>query len=373
MTMNRRRMQTGHIGLLLALCVAALGSFGCKNVRPTTQIGAAQLSVEAKQVLSWLPADTETLLTANGPFHLPNFQVRREDYADHKLQAQELRQAFQGLTVGLFAFGNGGLGKRLEGKKILFGAEGSRAFRSPNELGELPYEGCAIVIFADDLGDAQETFMKTAVKNALRIDDIEGHKVAVFQEELRQDVWTTFVVFPKKNIVIIASNRDYLSDVLVRMQAPGMTRAFPETLAEWKYVDTQAEFWGMRHFHRSLLRELVKIQILESQQDPTSPFGGKKPANLPDEQAVGLIYKCDPSKDMKATLVYLSGDKRGIKDIERNRFPKSTEVENTAALHIEYREIGPEAILSSYDLSRPRPLSRFMFVFMACLGHAVYV
>jgi hypothetical protein len=351
-----------YIVVLVVACVAAFGGSGCKSVRPTTQIGAVQLSVEAKQVLSWLPPATETLLTAKGPFHLPNFQVRREDYADHKLQAEELRQAYQGLTVGVFAYNNGGLGKRLEGKKILFAAEGSRAFRSPNELGEMPYEGCVIAIFADDLEETQETLMKTAVNNALRIDDIESHKVAVFQEKWRQDVWTTYVVFPAKNIVIVATNRDYLSDVLARMRAPGMTRAFPETLAEWKYVDTQAEFWGMRHFDRS-----------QSHLDPTSPFGGEKPANLPDEKAIGLVYQCDPSKDMKGTLVYLSGDKRGIKDIERNRFPKSSEVENTAALHIEYRDIEPGAILSSYDLSRPRPLSWFMFVLMASLGHAVYV
>jgi hypothetical protein len=362
MTTNGRRIQTRRVGLLLALCVAAFDSFGCKSVRPAVQIGAPQLSVEAKQVLSWLPANTETLLTARGPFLLPNSQRKREDYTDHKTQAQDLRQAFQGLTVGLFALGNGGLVKQLAGKQTLFAAEGSRAFRTPNGLGELPYEGCAIVVFADDLGDTQETFMKTAGKNALRIDDIEGHKVAVFQEKMEQDIWTMFVVFPTKNTVVVATNHDYLSEVLARMRAPGITRAFPESLEEWKYVDTQAEFWGMRHFDRS-----------QSQLDPTSPFGGRKPANLPDEQAVGLIYQCAPGKDRKATLVYLSGDKNGIKHIERNRFPKSSEVESTAALHIEYRDIGPEAILSSYDLSRSRPLSWFMFVFMAYLGHAVYV
>jgi hypothetical protein len=348
-----------YVVVLVTVCVAAFGGSGCKSVRPTAQIGAVQLSVEAKQMLSWFPANTETLLIARGPFALPNSQM---DYTDRKTQAQDLRQAFHYLTVGLFSLGNGGLQKRLEEKRILFAAEGSRAFRSPNELGEMPYEGCAIVIFADDLGETQETFMKTAVKSALRIDDIESHKVAVFQETLRQDVWTTFVVFPMKNIVIVATNRDYLSDVLARMRAPGMTRAFPETLTEWKYVDTQAEFWGMRHFDRS-----------QSRLDPTSPFGGRKPANLPDEKAIGLVYQCDPAKDTKATLIYLSGDKRGIKDIERNRFPKSSEVENTAALHIEYREIEPGAIQSSYDLNRIRPLSWFMFVFMDYLGHAVYV
>jgi hypothetical protein len=352
-------MHTRDIAAVLTLCVVAFGGSGCKNVRRADQVGTAQLSVAASQVLSWFPANTETLLTTRGPFALSNSQM---DYTDRNTQAQDLRQYFHYLTLGPFSLGNGGLAKRLEGKKILFAAEGSRSFRSPNELGEMPYEGCAIVIFADDLGAIRETFMKDAGKNALRIDDIESHRVAVFQEKMRQDVWTTFVIFPMKNIVVVATNQDYLSEVLARMRAPGMTRAFPESLAEWKYVDTQAEFWGMRHFDRG-----------QSHLDPTSPFGGPKPANLPDEQATGLTYQCDPNKELKATLVYLSGDKNGIRKIVEKRFPASSEVESTAALHIEYREIGPGAIQSRYDLSRLRPLSWFMFVFMGYLGHGVYV
>ena len=360
MSTNRRRMRTSLIALLLATFAADSGSSGCKNVQPTAQVRAAQLSVAASQVLSWLPANTETLLTARGPLLLPNSQAL--SFEDRKTKAQDLQQVFEGLTLGLFSLGNGGLEKRLEGKKILFAAQGSRAFRSPNGLGELLYEGCGIVILADDLGAIPETFMKDASKNALRIDDIESHKVAVFQEKMEQDVWTTFVAFPMKNIVVVATNQKYLREVLARMQAPTMTRAFPESLEEWKYVDTQAEFWGMRHFDRS-----------PSHLDPTSPFGGPKPANLPDEQATGLTYQCDPNKELKATLVYLSGDKNGIRKIVEKRFPASSEVESTAALHIEYREIGPGAIQSRYDLSRLRPLSWFMFVFMGYLGHGVYV
>jgi hypothetical protein len=246
-------MHTRAIAAVLTLCLVAFGGLGCKGVRPTAQVGAAQLSVAASQVLSWLPANTETLLTAQGPFTLPNSQM---DYTDRKTQAQDLRQAFPWSPP-----------PRIESSCPLV------VSRGPNELGEMPYEGCAIVIFADDLGAIPETFMKDAGKNALRIDDIESHKVAVFQEKMEQDIWTMFVVFPMKNIVIVATNRDYLSDVLTRMRAPGMTRAFPETLTEWKYVYTQAEFWGMRHFDRS-----------QSQLDPTSPLVGGSPQIYPTKR-----------------------------------------------------------------------------------------
>jgi len=146
------------------------------------------------------------------------------------------------------------------------------------------------------------------------------------------------------------------------MRMPKANRAFPETLAEWKYIDTHAEFCGMRHFKRN-----------QSQLDPTSPFGGQKPVNLADERAIGLTFQCDPAKEIKATLGYLSDDKDKLDPIERNRFPPGTEVESTEALHIAYRNLSPGVVESSNDLSRSRPLSWFFFVFMAQLGHAAHV
>lgn len=125
---------------------------------------------------------------------------------------------------------------------------------------------------------------------------------------------------------------------------------------------TQAEFWGVRHFDRG-----------QSTPDPTSPFGGQKSANLPDEQAIGLVFQCDPSKDRKATLTYLSSDKNSIRRVAEGGFRSSSEPEATAGLHIRHRELDLGVIESTYDLGHSQPLNRFLFVFMANLGHAVYV
>ena len=138
------------------------------------------------------------------------------------------------------------------------------------------------------------------------------------------------------NVVAVMTSRAYLQELLARMRMPKTDRAFPETLAEWKYIDGDGDFWGMRHFNW----------------------------NQP---------QLDPAKEVKAKLVYLSDDTDKIDQIERNGFPPGTEVGSTAALHIAYRNLSPEVIESSYDLSRSRPLSWFFFVFMAQLGYAVYV
>jgi hypothetical protein len=347
-------MRRKSTGLLISSCVAIFLSTGCSTEKPASSSSSAQ------RVLSWLPADTETLLVANGPFWMSNFQVGGDDYQNHLIPSEELEKDFQSSTLGLFNFKNYILEKHLAGKKVLLAVEGSRHFRPTTGLGELPYEGCAIAIFADDLGDRRDAFMKEATPIALRTEDVEEQKIVVLQEQLESDVWTIFVVFPQKNVVLAATNRDFLLEVLTRMRGARGERAFPESLPEWKYVNKQAQFWGLRHFDRR-----------QAEEDPTSPFGGRKSANIPDEQAIGLTYQCDANR--KAILTYLSRERATIGEIEAHRFPSSSAPDDTAGLHIQYHEPEPGVIQSTYDLDHSRPVLWFFFVFMANLGHAIYV
>src|SRR5215472_7436848 len=229
--------------------------------------------VDFEQALAWLPADTETLLVANGPFWMSNFQTGQEVYTNHEVTSKELEKHFEGMTLQLFNFGNGLLEKQLRGKKILFALEASRHFRPPAGLGELLFEGCAVAIFGDSLADRRDAFMKEAAQKAVRIAEIDGQKVAV----------------------LVATNEQFLREMLSRMRNPRKERALPTSLPEWKYVNTRAQFWGVRHFDKQ-----------QAKEDPTSPFGGRKTANLPDEGAIGLTYQCNPNKERKATTSYLS-------------------------------------------------------------------
>jgi hypothetical protein len=293
---------------------------------------------------------------------MSNFQIGADEYRKHEVTSQELEKYFEGWTLALFNSRNQILEKHLSGKKVLLAVEGSRHFRSPAGLGELPYEGCAIAIFADDLADRRNAFMKDAAPIAVRIEEIEGQKIAVFQEQEENDIWTTFMTFPEKNVVLVGTNREFLREVLVRMRGKSVNRAFPESLSEWQYVNRNTKFWGLRHYDRN-----------QAKEDPTSPFGGQKSANIPDEQAIGLTYQSDPNRERKVILTYLSGEKDGITKIERNRFPSSSEPEDTASLHIQYQELAPGVTQSTYDVSQSHPLGWFFFVFMGSLGHAIYV
>jgi hypothetical protein len=356
------RMRWKSISLLLASCAAISCCGGCKTEGMKTDSSSARATAEFQHVLSWLPADTETLLVANGPFWMSDFQIGGDEYKNHEVPREELEKHFEGLTLTLFNSRNQVLEKHLARKKVLLAVEGSRHFRPPAGLGELPYEGCAIAFFADDLADRRDAFMKDAVPIALRMEEIDGQRIAVFQEQSENDIWTTYVAFPQRNVVIVATNKDFLQEVLIRIRGAGKQRAFPETLPEWQYVNMKAQFWGLRHFDRT-----------QAKEDPTSPFGGKKTANLPDEQAIGLTYQFDPNLGKKASLTYLSDQKNEIRKIEEERFPISSEPADTAGLHIQYRELSPGVIQTTYDLTHSGPFGWFFFVFMGSLGHAIYV
>jgi hypothetical protein len=345
--------------VLLILCV--IFGLGCGAPQAQPRSRSVPGVTEIPLLISWLPTDTETLLVANGPFVMSNFWARSEDYKNREVTSEEVEKYFEGLTLSLFNSNNGLLEKHLDGARILLAVEASRHFRSPAGLGELPYEGCAIAFLEEDLADRRDAFMREVAQAGARVEEIEGHKVAVFQEQREQDTWTTFVTFPQDRMVLAATNERFLREMLARMGGEKGERALPDNLPEWKHVNQKAQFWGLRHFDRR-----------QANEDPTSPFGGRKSANFPDDAAIGLAYECTPAKERKATLTYLSGAVENIRKIDEARFPSSGEPGATG-LHIQYRELELGAIQSTYELSHSEPLDLFLFVFMAYLGHAVYV
>jgi len=84
---------------------------------------------------------------------------------------------------------------------------------------------------------------------------------SVFEQKLENDLWTIYVSFPQNNVVLVATNRSFLQEVLVRMRGKEGQRALPDSLPEWKYVNRNSQFWGIRHFDRT-----------QAKMDPSSPF-----------------------------------------------------------------------------------------------------
>jgi hypothetical protein len=310
-----------------------------------------------QQALSWLPADTETVTAANGPFPLP--ELNRDAAETSKTEeSEDIASLFRSLPIGLFGFQKGVIGNYFKDEKIDLAIEGARHFRSPSGLGGGPYEGADILCFSTDISARAKSFMQVAPKIARRMEEIDGEAVAVFQEPMENDTWTFYVTFPKPTIAVAATDRAYLREVLARIRGKSGPRALSENLPEWKHADTHAAFWALRHYDRD-----------GAGKDPTSPFGGKQSANFADEEAIGLTFSFDPVKSPFATLTYFGGGKNAMQEIF------SQIKTEPGALHLDpqYREIEPSVFQGRYNLAGDESAQIFIFVLLSLLGHAIYL
>ncbi len=360
------RIANRFIRTTILICASAfctsIGAEACGAQPVSDRPEAARSPITLSAALSWLPADTESLIVANGPFVLPQSKDAEEETKSRLLSKKEIREQFESLPIGLVGLQAGLLEKKLAGKEVMFAMEGSRSFRSPSDLGEMTYEGCDIVVFSVDVSSLGDTFMKDSKGVATKFEEMEGQRVAVFKEKMEEDVWTTMVAFPKANVLVVATDRDYLQGVLARIRGASGPRALPDELPEWKYVDVHGHSWGLRHYDKR-----------QASLDPSSPIGGEKSANFPDDLAIGLVFNFDGVQGRTATITYLSGAKDVLGIVREGLFPPRGEEDSVKDLRIQYREITPGVVQGSFNLANSESVFYFFFVLMAGLGHGVYL
>jgi hypothetical protein len=322
----------------------------------------APRQVTVSRALSWLPADTETVIGASGPFLFPDLAAIPE-VPSQELSPAELEQRTQlNLPLFLFRLNNGGLREVLKGKSVRLTVEGSRHFRPPGGIGAMPYESCDIAVLDGELASQAEAFMKDAASSAKQFEKIGGVTVAAFEETAHGEFWTTFVAFPRKDVVIIATSVAYLRTVLARLSGAAGPRALPDSLPEWKYVNTRAPVWGMRHYDRS-----------KTSADPTFPFQGQNAAILPDRQAIGLAFYFEPFDRKQAVVTYLSANEDSRRVLQGYLSMGDADAASPGEFRIRFRQPAPGAFQGSVSLSPAEALFRLLFGLTAMLGHAAYL
>jgi len=322
--------------------------------------GASSPSAQLiEQMLSWLPADTETVSAVMGPFLLPTMEKDSGGALRTASSGDEVRDQFMQFPLLLLVGKDGLLAKNLKDKPVVASIEGSRSFQAPTGLGEMRYQGGVIAVFAGNIAANADAFLRDSASSILRKQQIEGLQVTVFQVKSEEDLWTTYVAFPKPNIAVVATNEGYLREVLARINGKQSARALPANLPEWKHVNIHAEFWAVRHYQKT-----------GAEQDPSSPFnrGWGKPS---DPQAIGLTFSFDPDKSKAATITYLSRDETSLQRIKREYFAEHGPAETQ--MHIQYREVEPGALEGIYNIEQLETADAFAFVLEGLLGHGIYL
>lgn len=292
-----RLRQTTRICLPLAASLLLL-PHPLQTVAQTDNPEKAAKALTVDDVLWWLPEDTETILVAQGPFRLN---------ALPESETPRLEPLLEWLPTAPL---EGNAIKQLSGRSVSFILEGSRHFRKPTSLGDFPYEGCHILVFQDDLDEEGEAILISLSKHADRHEKIHGVPTAIFERKWEEDMWTIFVSHPKPNVLLCATSRKYLAEVLTRSEDRAESRALPQELPEWEHVDRTSKFWAVRHYGRD-----------NAVFDPSSPIG-KKPSGFygRNDHAIGCAVAFDPRLDPPvATITYLSEKKDGPSICEQVR------------------------------------------------------
>lgn len=203
-------------------------------------VALPKLPEDLEQVFRWLPVDTETAVVARGPVTLEKHDPGRE--------TPSLDRILGSLPVYLLTtISKGAYVDPLAGRAIRLAVEGGRHFRSPAGLGMMPFEGCQILVFEKDLGKDGEDLV-AAMTKAVESRKIQGHDVFTFTEKLQENRWTFLVARPRGDLLLVATQEEFLTEVLKRFARPPASRALPAELPEWKQVDTAAPFWAIRHY-----------------------------------------------------------------------------------------------------------------------------
>lgn len=216
--------------------------------------------------------------------------------------------------------------------------------------------------FAAGVSLDRDSFMKGAAQSATRFDEIAGVTIAVFQETSEKDVWTTYVGFPRDNVMLVATDVNYLRTVLERIGAAAGPRALPESLSEWKYVDTRAPVWGLRHFQRS-----------QTDLDPTSPLSKGVGADTADASAVGFGFWFEPAVRGTAHVMYISASGKTAEVLATALGAADERTASPREFRIRLRRPAPNVTEGSVVFTPPETFYRFLFGLLALLGHAVLV
>ena len=320
---------------VLPLAIAA-----SSPTRPAAQRSALK-PTGVIELLSWLPADTETVVvtqTPARPRNGPLFEVKNLaeiDFGDTTLGATT-KHVFRDFSVKA-------------------SVEGSRHFRPPTEFGEMRYEGATLFVLDKPLGSHATIVMSELRKGTGPTISVEGTEVVRLREKLEKDLWTFYIAIARPDVVVVATDRNYLSEVLRRRSGNGSPRALPATLPEWQWVNTSAPYWALRHYRRD-----------RGDGDPSSPFVRNGSAGVFDDDAIGLTASA--TDDGRTFVVHYLSTSKAAKAVVEEIWKHPAD-----GVDPEIRAVAENVTEVRFTPASADGVRGFFFFLFAALGHAIYV
>lgn len=206
--------------------------------------------------LRWLPEDTEALQVRR------NFQLSALS-ADCSVDTIDAKDAilWNGPTIPLALIKqHPSLRKLLIGREVVLAIEGGRNYREPRGPAENLYDGCHMLLFKDAIPKEFEKILQTSADKTF---NYKQHTIRSLESMWGFEKRAVYITSPASNLLFIATDKTFLQTLLDRMNSKKAItkRAFPDTLPEWKYLDTTKRYWAIRHFHEPRHLDLLELSF----------------------------------------------------------------------------------------------------------------
>lgn len=215
------------------------------------------------QVIRWLPEDTESIIVVRGPIRAepknppiqtigvgPNgasISVWHDPVTGKEVPAPlepDFQQAAQRGALACLELAGSAFTKDSEKQKVRFAMIVGRGFHLASVIPcVMACDFCQVIWFDNPVPDVA---IEPTSPNKVGVENIEGNRVVRLHDgDGPGDL--LYLVRPKLNILILATNLDFLRTMLRRMSQPASSRTPLLNLPVWKYVDANAPVWGIRH------------------------------------------------------------------------------------------------------------------------------
>ena len=261
-----------------------------------------RLATDVEPAIRWLPEDTETIVVAQGPLEdgiLKDFRGPPPDPAVSlnpapppspppapangngpfcppasssnppppaganglatlappsltieaaQVPRRDFRQEMLGSSLHLFGLAGEAFAQNIAKHRIRFVVAAARRFGRPVIGGASTYEGCDLIVFDNAVPDVA---LKAREQEKLSIEQIENNRVVRIDTDVewgeKDEKLSIWFAKPKPNILIAATDAVVVKTILYRIARPAASPSPLLNFPEWKYVDTKAPVWGIRH------------------------------------------------------------------------------------------------------------------------------
>lgn len=338
--------------LALALSVAS-GSFAFADPP------CVKLPTDVETFLDWLPADTETLMVGHA---LPESRTSRRDWPRWSSFAEAALSLPNYITSELM---DERLRTELSGMKVVVTVHGARGFRLPaSGLGRTSFAGAEILRVTSDETEitASQVFERLAglasrMTDRMGIEIAEFDRAALFEEGPNaREKSSVYVSLPQSDVLVFATDLNYLEEVLDHRGRCMERKAFPRHLRYWPNVDVQFPVWAVRDF-----------QVSGAETSESSPLNPKSVGIPPiDPKAQAFTFSFDPDKGI-ALARYFSGSDEAQRLIAFGLSSSGAEEVDPAIVPLH-----PGVVEATLPIMDGRDYRIFHLILMHYLGHGIF-